>query len=459
MFENRATLTDHGNRAARADLLDIARHAIESVRPRATVSAAVERDGDCLRVGGREYDLGAVNDVYLIAAGKGSSAVVAALAERLGDRLTAGVVAEKGRTDTTLPDAVEPVAAGHPLPTDASRRAGERALELAEAAGEDDLVFACITGGASATLVAPAARLSIGDLRATTDLLLRAGLPIDAVNTVRRHCSRLKGGRLAEAVGPARLATLVVVDEVADEPWGPTVPDGTTYADALTVLNDAGLTDAVPAAVRKHLRAGRDGAVPETPGALQMDAATTVLADASDACEAAVDRAGKLGYAPLLLSTAIEGESREAATVLGGIARETVREGRPAEPPCLLITGGETTVTVPEDSGEGGPNQEFALATAVDCRGLTGVTTLALGTDGTDGPTGVAGGLVDDSTVPRLRERNIDPLAALERHDSTPALRAVDDAVVTGPTGTNVMDLRLTAVGTDAGENWEPGSY
>jgi glycerate-2-kinase len=451
VFRNRAALTDHGDRAAREALLAVAERAVDAVHPRNTVPAAVGRDGDRLAVGDRTYDLSTIEDVYVIAAGKGSAATVAALAGRVGDRVTAGVVAEKGvgsdqGAGSQLPDSVELVAAGHPLPTEKSRRAGERALGLAGRAGEADLVLACVTGGASATLVAPAAGLSVADLRATTDLLLRAGLPIDAVNTVRRHCSRLKGGRLAERVGPARLATLVVVDEVADEPWGPTVPDDTTYADALAVLADAGLTEELPSAVLEHLRAGRDGERPETPAAVGTDATTVVLADASDACEAAADRARDLGYEPLVLSTAVEGESREAATVLGGVAREIVRHGRPVAPPCVLVTGGETTVTVGPDAGEGGPNQEFALASAVDGADLDGVATLAMGTDGTDGPTDVAGGLVDCSTVPRLRERGLDPGAHLRRHDSTAALRAVDDAVLTGPTGTNVMDLRLTLV-------------
>jgi hydroxypyruvate reductase len=458
VFRNREALTDHGDRAARETLLAVAERAVEAVHPRNTVPAAVERDGDRLTVADCRYDLSAVRDVYVIAAGKGSAATVAALAERVGDRLTAGVVAEKADgggepgVEAGLPDAVERVAAGHPLPTEESRHAGERALELADRAGEADLVIACITGGASATMVAPAAGLSVTELRTTTDLLLRAGLPIDAVNTVRRHCSRLKGGRLAERVAPARLATLVVVDEVAGRPWGPTVPDDTTYADALGALSDAGLTDELPAAVLEHLRAGRDGERPETPAAVGTDATTSVLADASDACDAAADRARELGYEPLVLSTAIEGESREAATVVGGVAREVVRHGRPVAPPCVLVTGGETTVTVGPDAGEGGPNQEFALASAVACADLEGVVTLALGTDGTDGPTDAAGGLVDSSTVPRLADRGIDPERRLRRHDSTPALRAVDDAVLTGPTGTNVMDLRLTLVRADACE-------
>jgi hydroxypyruvate reductase len=272
---------------------------------------------------------------------------------------------------------------------------------------------------------------------------LNAGCRIDEINAVRKHCSAIKGGRLAERIAPATAVTLVVVDEVAGEPWGPTVGDGTTFADALDVLERHDLAHAVPTAVVDHLRRGRDGTVAETPR--ETDGHVVVLAGPADAAEAAEARAAELGYEPLILSTTVAGESREVATCLAAVAAEAASYGRPAEPPCVLISGGETTVQVGEGSGKGGPNQEFALASALELDDSS-VTTLALGTDGTDGPTDAAGGLVDATTVPRMRERGIDARDHLRRHDATPALRAVDDAVVTGATGTNVMDLRLTLV-------------
>jgi hydroxypyruvate reductase len=440
---NRSALVDHGNVTARRDLLDIASAAVDAVHPRRTVPAAVTRDGDRLRIGERTVDLAAVDDVYLLAAGKGSAAVAAELRSRLGDRLTDGVVAEKAGGERDI-DGVAVVGAGHPIPDAESLRAGRRVHELADAAGPEDLVIAAITGGASATLAAPAGDLSLSDLADVTDRLLRAGLRIDEINAVRKHCSTLKGGRLAERVAPATLATLVVVDEPAGDPWGPTVGDGSTFADALAVLDRHDLTDAVPPAVPRHLRRGRDGAVPETPGATDGD--VLVLAGPADVVEAARDRAAARGYEPLILSSTVEGESREVATCLAALAREAVTHGRPASPPCVLISGGETTVRVGEGAGEGGPNQEFALRSAVALADEPRVTTLALGTDGTDGPTDVAGGLVDHTTASRLEAAGRDPVAHLDCHDATPALRAVDDAVVTGPTGTNVMDLRLTLV-------------
>jgi hydroxypyruvate reductase len=450
MIRNRASLVDHGNRAARETLLDVATAAVDAVHPRTTVPRTVARDGDHLRVGDRTYDLGAVGDVFVVGGGKGSGAVAAELSATLGDRIAGGVVAEKAGGNDSVSDAVEIVAADHPIPDEASLSAGERVLAVADAAGPDDLVFLPITGGASATLVVPADGLTLDDLASTTETLLNAGCRIDEINAVRKHCSAIKGGRLAERIAPATAVTLVVVDEVAGEPWGPTVGDGTKFADALDVLARYDLLDAVPSAVVRHLERGRGGEVSETPH--ETAGHVVVLAGPADAAEAAEARAAELGYEPLILSTTVEGESREVATCLAAVAEEAATYGRPAEPPCLLISGGETTVQVGEGSGEGGPNQEFALASALELGDDAPVTTLALGTDGTDGPTDAAGGLVDATTVPRMRERGIDARDHLRRHDATPALRAVDDAVITGPTGTNVMDLRLTLVADDSSD-------
>jgi hydroxypyruvate reductase len=450
-IRNRDALLDHGDREARETLLDVAESALDAVHPRRTVPATVDRDGATLRVGDRTYDLDDVADVYVIGAGKGVAAVAAELDAILGDRIADGLVAEKADGGDPPPaaiGAVDVVAAGHPIPDDASLTAGRRALALADAAGPDDLVLAPITGGASATLVAPADGLSPSALAETTDALLSAGLRIEAINAVRKHCSAIKGGRLADRIAPAETATLVIVDEVAGEPWGPTVGDATTAADALEVLRRHGLADTVPSAVVRHLERG-DAATPP-PGADAVDDAAVVLAGPADAPEAARDRAADLGYDPLILSTTVEGESREVATCLAAIAAEAATYGRPAAPPCVLISGGETTVRVGEGGGEGGPNQEFALGFALELADRDAdaptVTTLALGTDGTDGPTDVAGGLVDATTVPRMDAAGVDARDHLRRHDATPALRAVDDAVLTGPTGTNVMDLRLTLV-------------
>ena len=440
---NADALAANGERAIRRDLLAVAEAALARIHPETAVPRALARENATLVAGDARVDLDAVERVRLVGAGKGSAAVARALGPLLGDRLDGGVVATKAPDPPRPPDTVETVVAGHPLPDRASLRAGRRALAVADDAGPDELVVAVVTGGASALLAAPAGDLSLADLRETTDALLRAGLPIASVNAVRTHLSALKGGRLADRIAPARLLTLVVVDEPAGEPWGPTVSARASYADALAVLEGTDAT--VPAAVRAHLAAGADGTHPE-PAALPARGETVVLADAADACAAARDRAAALGYEPLVLSTTVEGESREVATAFAAVAREAADHGRPVSPPCLLVSGGETTVTVGDGGGTGGPNQEFALASALALADRPRVTTLALGTDGTDGPTDVAGGLVDGSTLDRLDAAGIDPAARLREHDATPALTAAGDAVRTGPTGTNVMDLRLTAV-------------
>lgn len=448
MIRNAEELCDHGERDLRRALVDVVEAALADVHPDSRVRRAVERDGETLRVDGEAYDLAAVERVFVLGAGKGSLAVVEALVDVLGPRVDEAFVVEKRGQGRSV-DGVEVVEAGHPLPDEDGREAARRVRELAAEAGPDDLAFVCITGGASALLPAPAGDVTLDELRRTTELLLESGAPIEAINAVRKHLSTLKGGRLAETIAPARPVTLVVVDEVAGDPWGPTVPDGTTFADAVSALEQRGLWEAAPASVRAHLERGREDSSMETPTTADLDAAapTVVLADATDACEAAAERADALGYEAAILSTTLEGESREIGTCLAGIAREAATHRRPVEPPCALVTGGETTVTIDGDAGEGGPNQEFALSFARGVAGRAGVAAVAVGTDGTDGPTDLAGGLVDGETAARADKRGVDLFGALAAHDAAPALRTLGDAVETGATGTNVMDLRVVLIG------------
>lgn len=450
MIENERTLTDHGNAAAREALLDVCERALDRIHPRTEVPSAVQVSDESIRVDGTEYDRSEIGDVYVIGAGKGSAAVVTELREVLGDGLTDGLVVEKRGQASEIPD-VEVYEAGHPLPNEDGSIAAKKVLDLARTAEKDDLVFVCITGGASALLPAPADGITLDELANLTETLLNAGLPIDEINTVRKHVSEIKGGQLAERIHPATTITLVIVDEVAGEPWGPTVPDETSSADAMAVLKRRGLWTRAPESIRRHLeRTGRD-ATRETPTGETFDAyqtQTIVLTEASDVCEAAATRARELGFNSMILSSCIEGESRTVGTVLAGIAKEVDRHERPVRTPCIIVSGGETTVTVETAEGRGGPNQELAIQFAIDADGLTDTALLALGTDGTDGPTEVAGGLVDGRTVERARRREVDLFDHLARHDSTRALERLNDGVRTGPTGTNVMDLRLLLVGS-----------
>ena len=450
--ENREALCGHGDREARAFLLDVVDEALAAVHPDRLVPGRVTLHDGVLDIDGRSYDLDAVDEVLVVGAGKGSLALVRALSDTLGDRISRGIIVEKhgqvGGDGGNL-DGIEVHEAGHPIPDEAGHRAARRVMALAEGADEDDLVLACVTGGASALLPLPVAGITLDELAETTRLLLESGAPIEDINAVRKHVSRIKGGRLAEAVDPATTATLVIVDEVAGEPWGPTVADPTTFADAVRALERHGLWDRVPASVVEYLRKSRDHPERETPtpeAFTEFETQAVVLADGGDACEAACAAARERGVGATLLSTMLEGESREVGTCLAGIAREVAASGRPTEPPCVLVSGGETTVTVGEDAGEGGPNQEFALGLALGIDGIEGVAGVAVGTDGTDGPTDLAGGLVDAETAERAERPGVDLHRALREHDSSTGLRELDDAVRTGPTGTNVMDLRVILV-------------
>jgi glycerate-2-kinase len=456
-IENREALCSHGDAAAREFLLDVVDGALAAVHPDRLVPERVVLDGETLVVDGRRYDLGSTDRVLVVGAGKGSLALVRAVHDVLGDRLSGGVVVEKRGDDIdgegenargAVPDGVEVHEAGHPIPDEAGHRAARAVTDLAESAGEDDLVLACITGGASALLPLPVPGITLDELAETTRVLLEAGAPIEDVNAVRKHLSRIKGGRLAEAIHPATTVSLIIVDEVAGEPWGPTVPDPTTFADAVRALERHGLRDRVPGSVLDYLTESQDHPDRETPtpdSFGRLDTHAVVLADAGDVCEAACERAEALGVEAMLLSTVLEGESREVGTCLSGIAKEVAASGRPVEPPCAIVSGGETTVTVGENAGEGGPNQEFALGAALGMAGLDAAA-VAVGTDGTDGPTDLAGGLIDGGTAGRAERMGVDLHETLRRHDAANALRELGDAVYTGSTGTNVMDLRVVLV-------------
>lgn len=449
-IENRTELCSHGDGSGREVLVDVVDSALEAVHPDRLVPEHVSREGNTLTIDGRSYDLDAVNDLVVIGAGKGSVDLVAAVREVVGDWIARGVVVEKHGQGRDL-DGVDVLEAGHPIPDEASLRAGLAVEGLAREVEADDLVLFCLTGGASALLALPVDTISFDDLVVTNRHLLDAGAPIDEVNAVRKHLSRLKGGHLARAIDPAAVSTLVIVDEVGGDPWGPTVPDPTTFADAVRVLRKHDLWDAIPASVRDYLAAGRRHPDRETPGPENFGAierSTVVLADATDVCEAAVARAEQLGLNTAILSTMVEGESREIGRGFAGIAKEIAAHRRPVTPPCAIVSGGETTVAV-EDSGragEGGPNQEFVLGFALGIAGHERITAIAVGTDGTDGPTDLAGGLVDGQTVPTANRAGIDVHGALATHDAGGALRELGDAVVTGGTGTNLMDLRVFLV-------------
>ncbi|MDF1585884.1 glycerate kinase type-2 family protein [Marinimicrococcus flavescens] len=381
----------------------------------------------------------------VIGAGKASAAMARALEEHWqGGPLEGLVVTRYGHAVPCRQ--IEIVEAAHPVPDEAGRAAAARILEMVRGLGPDDLVIALVSGGASSLLALPAPGLTLEDKQAVNRALLRSGANINEMNCVRKHLSAIKGGRLAAAAHPARLVALMISDVPGDDPSvigsGPTVPDPTSFADALAILHKYGITE--PAAAIRHL----EQAAEETPkpGDPRLASAETVMiATPQGALEAAAAIARAAGYEPLILGDAIEGEAREVARVMAGIARQVVRHGQPAPRPCALLSGGETTVTV-RGGGRGGRNVEFLLGLAVELGGLDGVSAVAGDTDGVDGAEEVAGAFVLPDTLARAAALGVDAKASLAENDGHGFFEALGDQLVTGPTLTNVNDFRAILI-------------
>jgi glycerate 2-kinase len=380
----------------------------------------------------------------VLGAGKAAAAMAQAVERHMPGPIAGLVVTRYGHGAPCA--RIEVVEAAHPVPDAAGQGAARRILDLAEGAGADDLVLCLISGGASALLTLPAPGLSLDDKQAVNRALLASGADIAQMNVVRKHLSAIKGGRLAAAAHPAKVVSLLISDVPGDDPAvigsGPTVPDPSTIADALAILERYRIEP--PARVLKHLRAARD----ETPkpGDPRLAAAETiVIARPQASLEAAALLARERGLNPLILGDAIEGEAREVAKVMAGIALQVRRHGQPAQPPCVLLSGGETTVTV-RGRGRGGRNAEFLLALAVQLGGAPGISALAADTDGIDGSEDNAGAMVTPDTLARAQAQGLDAKAMLADNDGYGFFSALGDLVVTGPTLTNVNDFRAILV-------------
>jgi hydroxypyruvate reductase len=429
-------------------MMSVLAAALKAVDPAQAVRNCVRREGSRLVVGDSAYDLDLYQRIFVVGAGKASGPMAQALEEILGDRLTGGVVnVKEGYAVET--QRIELVEAAHPVPDENGLRGTKRILEVAGAAGADDLVFCLISGGGSALMELPAGNISLDDLQQLTDQLLRSGATINEVNTIRKHISQVKGGGLARAAAPATLVALILSDVVGNPldfiASGPTVPDTTTFEDAWSLLGNFGLQDAIPTSVRTQLVQGLDGSAPDTPKAgdpIFARTASVLVGSNEIAARAALDAATELGYNSLLVTTWVEGEAREVAKVMAGVAKGLIHHHSPLAPPACLIFGGETTVTV-RGEGKGGRNQEMALAASLALDGWDNVALMAVGTDGTDGPNDAAGGIADGSVLSRARALDLDPLDFLNRNDSYHFLQQTDALLVTGPTNTNVNDLVL----------------
>jgi len=380
----------------------------------------------------------------VIGAGKASAAMAATLERHWSGELSGLVVTRYGHAVPC--SRIEIVEASHPVPDEAGRAAAQRMLTMVRGLDADDLVICLVSGGGSALLALPAPGISLEDKQAVNRALLRSGANIAEMNCVRKHLSAVKGGRLAAAAYPARMVTLMISDVPGDDPAviasGPTVPDPTTYADARAVIAKYGIEP--PAGVTARLAQSED----ETPkpGDPRLARAETVMiATPQAALMAAAEVARAAGITPVILGDSIEGEAREVATVMAGIARQVVRHGQPASAPCVLLSGGETTVTV-RGNGRGGRNAEFLLALAVALDGLSGVWALAADTDGVDGTEDNAGCILDPQSLQRAAALGLRPKEMLANNDGYGFFAAVDGLLRSGPTLTNVNDIRAILV-------------
>ena len=389
--------------------------------------------------------------LIVVGAGKASGAMSAAVEEALGDRVSNGVVAVKdGHLAATR--RIRLLEAGHPVPDERGAAAAREILDLARTAGPDDLMLVLISGGASALTPAPAPPVTLGDKQSVTRLLLAAGATINQLNAVRKHLSLLKGGQLARAASPARVHALLLSDVIGDPldviGSGPSAPDVSTFGEALAILEQFEIRDRAPASVVRRLEQGSRGEIPETPkpdDPLFRRVTNVVIGNNALVVDAAAARAAELGFTPHVLTRRLQGEASQVARDLVQMARR-IRAGLgPVAAPACVLASGETTVTV-RGQGSGGRCQEFALAAALEMKGLEGVVVLAAGTDGTDGPTEAAGAVADGWTTRRVREHGYDPRARLEANDSHPVFASLGDLVITGPTNTNLLDLYLVLI-------------
>ena len=429
-------LTPHRHDPVRLEFLEIGRAALAAVDPDAAVRRHLQRRDDTLVVGGRALRLADYDRVVVLGLGKAAVPMGRATVDVLADRSLSGVLVTN---DPGPAGDLEVVAGSHPVPDDRSIRGGTRLLEVAADLGPRDLAVVLVSGGGSALATVPAPGLTLDDLRATSELLLRSGAPIDELNTVRKQLSAIKGGRLASAMrGVGAVATLILSDVVGNPldviASGPTVPNLRRAGDALAIITNRGLAATVPKAVHRHLF--RESlSPPETPG-LGPDVQTiVVIGDAATAAGAAAAAAEERGWRTRVVDTALTGEARD-------VGRHIATGALGLAPGEMLVHAGETTVTVTGD-GRGGRNQELALAACLELAGHEGALVMSLGTDGIDGMSPAAGGFADGTAVDRAYERGVDPRAALDRNDSYPLLEAIGNVIVSGPTGTNVGDLML----------------
>ena len=438
-------------------LIDIYKSAIRAADPFKAVTQNLRVSGSRMTLEGKDYNLREFNRIVVVGAGKAVAPMARAVEEIFGDSIDDGIIIVKYGHTRSLRK-IRQIEGSHPLPDLNGVRGTKDLIDIVKRADERTLVICLLSGGASSLLVSPMDGIALDDKKEVTELLLKAGATIDELNTVRKHISSVKGGRLAELAHPATLITPVLSDVIGDRlaviASGPTVPDSTTFKDAIGVLRKYGLEDKIPGRVAKILKDGLEGKIEETPKGCEdffKKARTIIVAGIKEALVAAKEKAESMGFKTEILTSELQGAAREAARDLAARAIEAKNTMKAGDKPRCLLFGGETTVTV-KGGGLGGRNQELALAVAIEIEGRDGITLLSAGTDGTDGPTNAAGAIVDGGTLSLAKQYGMDAALYLENNDSYHFFKRLDflsgkrHHLMTGPTGTNVMDLQIIAV-------------
>lgn len=431
----------------------IFRAGVAAVDPEKLVKKTLDFSGGELTIGVDRYSLDRLGNIYLLSVGKAAVGMARGVEEVLGAKITGGlVIVPEGITGEPRMDVAELRFGAHPIPDRSGVQATEELIALARKAGADDMVILLLSGGGSALLTAPAVGISLEDIRVLTGKLIKRGVSIGELNTIRKHLSMVKGGGLAQLLYPARVITLILSDVVGDDPAiiasGPTTPDPTTFRDCLEILDQYEIRERVPFRIRELLGEGREGMIPETPDGSDpvfQKVRNIIIGNNRIALMGAAEKARELGYKTVVLSDRIAGDTRRAAQLHCALAGAIIGRSREGTLPVCLLSGGETTVEV-KGTGRGGRNTEFVLASVREITGRDGITILSGGTDGIDAETPAAGAICDGTTLARGEDIGLDANDFLKRNDSYTYFQYLDDLLITGPTGTNVMDIRIILV-------------
>jgi hydroxypyruvate reductase len=433
------------------EALQIFRQAVHAVEPSVLLPKFIQRKEKELRLGDQVFSRGSLNNIYVIGAGKASASMGSVAEELLGDLISEGIIVTKSGHELSLKK-IRCIQAGHPIPDENGVLAGKEITRLAEKAGENDLIIALFSGGASALLADSAPGITLKELQFVSDLLLKAGADIYEMNTVRKHLSLIKGGQLSQKAYPATVVSFILSDVIGDKldviASGPTVADTSNFADACKVIEKYGVEEKIPSSVLSRLKKGKEGEIADTPKAGDRIFSRThnfLIGANKIALQSAADKAAALGYHTKIMSDSMSGEAKKNAVEL---VQQIINYPGPT-PACLLV-GGETTVTV-KGSGKGGRNQEFALAALQEViRNETKFekfpVILSAGTDGTDGPTDAAGAFLDQSIIQKAKDLSLDPGLYISNNDSYHFFSQAGGLIITGPTQTNVMDIAVVLI-------------